>query len=119
MKRYILGLVLLGALVIGLAVGPGSWAAPGQDPARQTVPTRTPQSPPTEPPPSPTSPPPKPKDQPTPTPITTATGVANAPAEESSEPLLPSAGGRSLRLPLFGALVAVSLGMLKAVRRFA
>lgn len=119
MKRAVFWFVLLGALVIGLAAGPGLWAAPGQDPARQTVPTRTPQSPPTESPPPPTSPPSKPKDQPTPTPAATATGVANAPAAESSEPLLPPAGGRSLRLPLFGALLAIGLVVLTAVRRFA
>jgi hypothetical protein len=111
MKRGVFWLMLLGTLVIGLTAGPGLWAAPGQDSARQTVPTRTPQTP-------PTSQPSKPKDQPTPTPVATATEAANAPAAESSEPLLPSAGGRSLRLPLFGVLVAIGLVVFTAVRRF-
>jgi hypothetical protein len=112
MKRAVFGLVLLGVLTVGLAAGPSLWAAPGQDPARQTVPTRTPQ-------PLPTNPPSKsPGEQPTSTPATTATVVANVPAAESSGPSLPQAGGRSLRLPLFGALVALGLAMLMAVGRF-
>ena len=57
MRRNALWLVLLGILAMGLAVGPDLWAAPGQSPARQTVPTRTPVPPPTEPPPpAPTTP---------------------------------------------------------------
>ena len=47
MTKRAFWLLLLGALTAGLAVAPGLWAAPGQDPNRQTVPTRTSSSPPT------------------------------------------------------------------------
>ena len=109
MKRAVFGLVLVGMLTVGLAAGPSLWAAPGQDPARQTVPTRTPQPIPTNPPSKP------PKEQPTPAPAATATVVANVPAAGLS---LPQAGGLSLRLPLFGALVVLGLAMLMAAGRF-
>ncbi|MGC9084331.1 MAG: hypothetical protein ACP5ME_14290, partial [Anaerolineae bacterium] len=55
MKRVAFWLVAIGVLILGLAVGPELWAAPGQAPDRQTVPTRTPVPPPTEPPPPPPS----------------------------------------------------------------
>jgi hypothetical protein len=110
MKRAVLGLVLLGVLTVGLTAGPSLWAAPGQDPARQTVPTRTPQ-------PRPTNPPSKsPGEQPTSTPATTATVVADVPTMEPTGLSLPQAGGMSLRLPLFGALVVLGL-VLMAVGR--
>jgi hypothetical protein len=51
MRKGFFWLALIGLLVVGLAVGPDLWAAPGQAPHRQTVPTRTPVPPPTEPPP--------------------------------------------------------------------
>jgi len=97
MRRITFGLVLLGILVLGLAAGPALWAAPGQNPTRQTVPTRTP----TLPPPTETrSVPPtsKPPANP-PTPVPTAT-VGVTPAGQVSEPLLPEAGGLSPHLSL-------------------
>jgi hypothetical protein len=45
--RGMLWLVLSGILMFGLITKPDLWAAPGQSPARQTVPTRTPEQPPT------------------------------------------------------------------------
>lgn len=109
MKRSALWLVLVGILAAGLAVGPDLWASPGQDPARQTVPTRTPQ-----PSPRPTGQPPTAQ----PTPVPTAT-VEVTPTVASSEPLLPEAGGRSIRLPLGLALPVVGLVVIVVVRRFA
>ena len=108
MKRSALWLVLLGVLVMGLAVGPDLWAAPGQSPGRQTVPSRTPEPQPTEPPSSK----PKPKDQPTPVPTPT---VEVTPTAELSDPLLPQAGGWSIRLPLGAALMIIGL-LVMAVR---
>ena len=108
MKRIMLGLVMLGMVVITieLAAGPDLWAAPAQSPGRQSVPTRTPQPPPTKKPaPPPTSPPPTAQ----PTPVPTTTVEANIPSGGASEPLLPHAGGQSLRLLLVGALTIVGL----------
>ncbi|NIV35641.1 MAG: hypothetical protein GWN58_41165 [Anaerolineae bacterium] len=107
MKKETLWIVVLGILTLGLVAGPGLWAAPGQSPARQTVPTRTPTaSPPTETPtPRPTSEP-----RPTSTALTpTATPSENIPATGSSSPLLPEAGGRSIRLRLGWVLIALGL----------
>jgi hypothetical protein len=104
-KSSALWIVLIGLLATGLAVGPNLWAAPEQDPARQTVPTRTPQS-------SPTSRPPKAQ----PTSIPTAT-VGATPPVASSESLLPQAGGRSLRLSLGLALLVVGLFVIGMIGR--
>ena len=97
MRRITFGLVLLGLLVLGLAAGPALWAAPGQNPARQTVPTKTPTPlPQTETPSAlPTSQPP----ENTPTLVPTAT-LGATPAGQVSEPLLPLAGGLSPHLSL-------------------
>ncbi|MGQ9468050.1 MAG: hypothetical protein ACUVSG_10495, partial [Anaerolineae bacterium] len=65
MRKAIFWGILVILLLVGLAVGPDLWAAPGQSPHRQTVPTRTPVPPPTEPPPPP---PPPPSEPPTATP---------------------------------------------------
>jgi hypothetical protein len=46
--RRILIVVAVGAILMGLASTPFVWAAPGQSPARQTVPSRTPVAPPTK-----------------------------------------------------------------------
>lgn len=115
MKRDVLWVVALGIIMVGLAAGPDLWAAPGQSPVRQTVPTRTPTSrPPTE------TPPPRPTSKPKPTSTAQATSVApseNAPAEGSSDPLLPEAGGRSVRLYLGAAMMVVSFLVLAVGRR--
>ena len=102
MRRSALWLILLSMLTIGLAAGPDLWAAPNQSPARQTVPTPTPEPQPTEPPSSK----PKPKDQLTPVPTPT---VEVTPTIEPSEPLLPRAGGWSIRFPLGVTLMVVVL----------
>ena len=103
MKRDVLWVVALGIIMVGLAAGPDLWAAPGHSPARQTVPTRTPTSrPPTE------TPPPQPTSKPQPTSTAQATSAA---------PLLPEAGGRSVRLHLGVAIMVVSLLVLAVGRR--
>jgi hypothetical protein len=97
MRRITLGLMLLGIMILGLATGPALWAAPGQNPARQTVPTRTPTPlPPTE---TPSVPPTNKPPENLPTPVPTAT-VGVTPAGQVSEPLLPEAGGLSPHLSL-------------------
>jgi len=108
MKKGVLWTVMLGILMVALAAGPDLWAAPGQSPARQTVPTRTPQPPPTEPPPPP------PADQPTPVPSATAEDTS---AKGPSELLLPDAGGWSIRLYLGAAMIVAALLVLVVVRR--
>ncbi len=118
MKRGILWLVLLGILMVGLTAGPDLWAAPGQSPARQTVPTLTPSPSPTEPPPPPTSPPPTTQPMPTPTALAVSSTASNATlAGSSSEPILPEAGGWSIRLYLSAAMIAVGLLVLAVVGR--
>ena len=115
MKKSVLWAVVLGILMVALAAGPDLWAAPGQSPARQTVPTRTPQPPPTEPPPPPTEPPPPPPaDQPTPVPSATAEDTS---AKGPSELLLPDAGGWSIRLYLGAAMIVAAFLVLVMVRR--
>ena len=113
MKRNVRWLILLAVLAVAvrLAAEPDSWAAPGQSPERQTVPTRTPVASPTTPPPSPTkspsskkNPPPAPTVAPTPTPTPLSEVV---PAGGQSEPLLPDAGGPSVRFQL-GVAMAVA-----------
>ena len=115
MRRSALWLVLLGILATGLAVGPDLWAAPGQSPARQTVPTRTPSPSPTPPPPPPptSSPPANP-----PMPASTS-AVEAGPAGGPSESLLPEAGGWSLRLLLGVTLMVIGPLVLMMVRRHA
>jgi len=114
--RGTLWVALFGVLVVGLVAGPDLWAAPGQSPARQTVPTRTPEQPPT---PEPTNPPPKPKpEKPQPTAAPEVTPTASpVPAEGASGPLLPEVGGWSVRLPLSIATVLFGLLILVGVRR--
>jgi len=116
MKKGALWAVVLGILTMGLVAGPDMWAAPGQSPAQQgTVPTRTPTaSPPTE------TPTPRPTSQPKPTSIAqtpTAAPSENIPAEGSSDPLLPEAGGWSIRIRLGWVLIALGLLVLAIVRR--
>jgi len=114
-KKRTMWVALFGVLVVGLVAGPDLWAAPGQSPARQTVPTRTPEQPPT---PEPTSPPkPKPKPQPTAAPEVTPT-ASPVSAEEASGPLLPEVGGQSIRLRLGGVTFMVGLVILIAIRKF-
>jgi LysM repeat protein len=48
MKQIMLAIVLLGTLVFAVFTGPDLWAAPGQDPYRQTIPTNTPPASPLE-----------------------------------------------------------------------
>ena len=113
MKRGILWLVLLGILMVGLTAEPDLWAAPGQSPARQTVPTLTPSPSPTEPPPPPTIQP-----MPTPTALAVSSTASNATlAGSSSEPILPEAGGWSIRLYLSAAMIAVGLLVLVMIGR--
>jgi hypothetical protein len=117
MKRILLWVVVVGMLMAGLAAGPDLWAAPGQSSARQTVPTPTPQLPPTEPPPSPTKPPPTPTPRSSGAqlkPTLTARVEANTPTVESPQPLLPSAGGRSIRLQFSMAWITLALLILAA-----
>jgi hypothetical protein len=94
--------------MLGLITKPDLWAAPGQNPARQTVPTRTPEHPPT---PKPTQKP-KPKDpDPTAAPEDTPTALSVV-AEGASVPLLPDAGGWSIRLQLGAAMLITGLLLL-------
>jgi len=77
MKRGTLLLALLGILVLMLATGPDLWAAPGQSPERQTVPTRTPKPEPTDKPDEPAEPTDEPpSSEPTPVPTTVPSAVA-------------------------------------------
>ncbi len=120
-KKAVFWLVLSVMLTVALMTGPDLWAAPGQSPARQTVPTRTPVPSPTEPStPSPTEPSTAPTTEPMPTP--TALAVSStvsdaAHAEASSQPILPEAGGWSMRLYLSAAMIAVGLLILVVVGR--
>jgi len=114
MKRAMLWVVALGILVVGVTAGADLWAAPEQNPARQTVPTRTPVPPPTEPPPPPKE---KPKPDPTAIPATPTPLPEAAPAGGASEPLLPGAGGHGVRLQLGAVMVVVGLFALAVVRR--
>lgn len=116
MQRVMFGLGLLGVLMVGLIAGADLWAAPGQSPERQTVPTRTPTSAPatpspTEPPSSPSTSSP-PKDQPMSTPTATPETTPAGPPE-----LLPDSGGRSDRVLLGAMMIIVSLLVLALVRR--
>lgn len=113
MKKAVLWVVALGILLAGLPDGTDLWAAPGQSPARQTVPTRTPEAP----------PPPPPKEKPSPAPAAapaTPTPLPEVvPAGGASEPLLPGAGGRSIRLQLGAAMVVAGLLVLVIIRQHA
>jgi LysM repeat protein len=78
MKQGILSIALLGALVFAVFTGPDLWAAPEQDPYRQTIATVTPPTSPLETEtPTPTEEPPTSTPTPTPTiiPTTAATGT--------------------------------------------
>ena len=79
MKRGTLLLALLGILVLVLATGPDLWAAPGQSPERQTVPTRTPR-------PEPTDKPDKPDKPDEPAEPTEEPDEPDEPAEPTDEP---------------------------------
>jgi len=122
MKRGILWIVVLGILMVGLAAGPDLWAAPGQSPGRQTVPTRTPQPPPTEPPPPPDQPTSPPVDQPTSPPVDQPTPnpaavVKTTSAGGASDPFLPEAGGWSVRFHLGATMILAGLLVLVVVRQ--
>ncbi|MFP4343711.1 MAG: hypothetical protein ACLFU8_03355 [Anaerolineales bacterium] len=103
-KTWILVLVLV--LLFALASRPVTWAAPGQNPHRQTVPTRTPSPMPTTPPTEEPPPPPQPTPTPTPT-ATPTTGAVVAPTateEPTATPtetatLTPSATATSTSTP--------------------
>lgn len=111
MTKGMLWLILAGILVLGLVTKPDLWAAPGQSPARQTVPTRTPEQPPT---PEPTKKP-KPKNpDPTAAPEITPT-VSSVAAEGSSIPLLPEVGGWGIR-PYLGAAIIIAAPFVFAMR---
>ncbi|MGB3904577.1 MAG: glycosyl hydrolase [Anaerolineae bacterium] len=91
MNRLRLVFVLTAALVVSLfSSGLGMWAAPGTDPLRQTVPTRTPTSPPGPPPARTPTPGDRVEDTPTPSPpmathtSTPQSAVTGAPTLEGS-----------------------------------
>ena len=117
MKKTVFWVLVLGILVMGLSTGRDLCAAPGQHPARQTVPTRTPVTSPTQPPPSPTKPPSPKKPAPAPTATVTPIPVTEAISSEgASPPLLPDAGGPSVRFQLGVALAVAGLLGWAAVR---
>jgi LysM repeat protein len=79
MKKSILLLTLSSVLLLGVFTGPDLWAAPGQAPYRQTVPTSTPPTSPIETEvPTATEEPPSATETPTSTPLPTA-GPTNTP----------------------------------------
>lgn len=117
MRRNMLWIVGLCIVMVGLVAGPDLWAAPGQDPARQTVPTRTPIPEPTEPPPTetPSKDGSNDKDNPTPTPIALATPAVvseTVSTAETAVPVLPEAGGRSFRPHLGWPLIMLGFLLL-------
>ena len=92
-SRRIVVVLAVGAILMGLASTTFVWAAPGQSPARQTLPTKTPVVPPTR----------EEKDKPTPVPTLTSptptprTGVATPVGTVVAPPLpqtLPAGGAR-------------------------
>jgi hypothetical protein len=61
--RLFLATLMSGAVILFIGLtGPGSWAAPGQNPVAQTIPTRSLATPTDLPPPAPTAEPPSPAD---------------------------------------------------------
>lgn len=97
MKRGILWLVLLGILMVGLIAGPDLWAAPGQSPERQTVPSPT-SPPPTKPPatkPPPTNPPPTNPPPTNPPPTAQATPTPTPTPIPTTRPSTPTVRGGS------------------------
>jgi len=109
--KGMLWLVLSGIFMFGLITKPDLWAAPGQSPARQTVPTRTPEQPAT---PEPTKKP-KPKNpDPTAVPEVTQT-VTSIAAEGASIPLLPEVGGWHIR-PYLGAAIIIAALFIFVIR---
>jgi hypothetical protein len=122
-SRYGLWAILVGVLIAAMTISPDLWAAPGQSPARQTVPTKTPEGPAT---PEPTSPPPtskpnkpRPTATPEPPPATPSAPPAVTAFDGESTPLLPGAGGPSVHLPLGVATIIAGLLAIMAVRRLA
>ena len=111
--KGMLWLVLSGILVFGLITKPDLWAAPGQSPARQTVPTRTPEQPPT---PEPTKKPHPRNPDPTATTEVTPTAFSVA-AEGASVPLLPDAGGWGIRFQLGVAMLVTGFLLLAMAGR--
>lgn len=111
MTKGMLWLILAGILVLGLVTKPDLWAAPGQSPARQTVPTRTPEQPPT---PEPTKKPKPKKPDPTAVPEVTPT-TSTVAADGASIPLLPEVGGWGIR-PYLGAVIIIAALFILVVR---
>ena len=102
--KGMLWLVIAGIMIMfGLIAQPDLWAAPGQNPARQTVPTRTPEQPPT---PEPTSKPKPEKPNPTAAPEVAPT-APSVTADAATIPLLPEVGGWSIR-PYLGATIIIA-----------
>jgi len=118
--RRIFIVLAVGAILMGLASTTFVWAAPGQSPAGQTIPTRTPVAPPTKEEkdkPTPTST----FVTPTPTPWTgTAMPVVTVMAPPSPQTLPASGAGFSafpLALVAAGALL-VYVGLMARQRTF-
>jgi LysM repeat protein len=86
MKQRILSIALLGTLVFAVFTGPDLWAAPGQNPYRQTTPTETP----------PTSP--LVTETPTPTEEPPTETPTSTPVPPTSTPI-PTAGPTSTPVP--------------------
>ena len=106
MFHRIFTVLAVGAILMGLASTTFVWAAPGQSPARQTIPTKTPVAPPKEekdtPTPTPTLPGPAPTPTPTlpgPTPTLWVTPTA-ALAPTALPQTLPAAGAKLPIVPL-------------------
>lgn len=89
--KWGLGLVLVGLLTVSMMVGPTLWAAPGQRPEMQTLPSRTP-TPDAPEDPTPTSGPPPATDEPPPPPppATDEPPSSPPPAEATATPATPA-----------------------------
>jgi type IV secretory pathway VirB10-like protein len=113
LSRVAIVVLVMGLLAQMSDMGGASWAAPGQDVERETVPTRTP----TPGPPTPTVPPPPATDTPPPPPPATVTPAPITPtvtqpagAANPAPSTLPGAGsGPSL---LWGGLLLLANGAL-------
>ncbi len=86
-------IVLLAVVLAALAAVPDLWAAPGQSPHRQTVPTRTPSPGPTSPPTATQPPPPSATEPPPPPPSPTVTPPPSPTATPPPRPPSPTAAG--------------------------